>query len=263
MVWKIATATLGVACALLISSIVYGWPIRVAGKPAAVTFSGIPQVGVLFTSSRNPIHTCTATEVDSPAGNLVFTAAHCLSAHPSRLVFAPGFAGGAARHGKWAVTGAYVDPGWQARHDPHADFAFLTIGPRSENGHVESLQEAIGSGLPVALNLRAGTPVVVIGYPAGIGGNPIMCAANVYIRLSYPAFRCNGYVDGTSGGPWLAIDNEATIRPEIVGIIGGYEQGGRTPSVSYSPPFGPDVEVLYRCATHALPEDRCAEFRVD
>jgi hypothetical protein len=34
----------------------------------------------------------------------------------------------------------------------------------------------------------------------------------------------------------------------IVGVIGGYEQGGNTPSVSYSAFFGSDVHQLYEQA---------------
>jgi hypothetical protein len=34
----------------------------------------------------------------------------------------------------------------------------------------------------------------------------------------------------------------------IVGVIGGYQQGGDTPSVSYSPYFGSAAEQLYEQA---------------
>jgi hypothetical protein len=34
----------------------------------------------------------------------------------------------------------------------------------------------------------------------------------------------------------------------VIGVIGGYEQGGDTPSVSYSPRFGRAVAALYRAA---------------
>ena len=34
----------------------------------------------------------------------------------------------------------------------------------------------------------------------------------------------------------------------VFGVIGGYEQGGDTPQVSYSSAFGPAVAVLYQTA---------------
>src|SRR5436305_14360497 len=53
-----------------------------------------PRVGVLFLSSSD-LHACTGAVLHSAAGNLVLTAAHCLSVGtPARFV--PGFARTAA-----------------------------------------------------------------------------------------------------------------------------------------------------------------------
>jgi hypothetical protein len=61
-------------------------------------------------------------------------------------------------------------------------------------------------------------------------------------------FDCAGYTDGTSGGPFLARWDAATGRGTIIGVIGGYEQGGDIASVSYSPRFGRAVQELYQAA---------------
>jgi hypothetical protein len=58
-------------------------------------------------------------------------------------------------------------------------------------------------------------------------------------------FDCGGYTDGTSGGPFLANVHPATGRGAVLGVIGGYEQGGNTPSVSYSARFGRTIRDLY------------------
>ena len=58
-------------------------------------------------------------------------------------------------------------------------------------------------------------------------------------------FDCGGYTDGTSGGPFLANVHPATGLGAVIGVIGGYEQGGDTPSVSYSARFGRAVRDLY------------------
>jgi hypothetical protein len=61
-------------------------------------------------------------------------------------------------------------------------------------------------------------------------------------------FDCGGYTDGTSGGPFLASVNPLTGQGAVIGVIGGYEQGGDTPQVSYSAMFGKNVAALYRTA---------------
>jgi hypothetical protein len=58
-----------------------------------------------------------------------------------------------------------------------------------------------------------------------------------------PARNVTSY--GTSGGPFLANVHPATGPGAVLGVIGGYEQGGDTPSVSYSARFGQAVRDLY------------------
>ena len=43
--------------------------------------------------------------------------------------------------------------------------------------------------------------------------------------------------------------NPATGLGTVVGVIGGYQQGGYTDAVSYSAQFGPEIAALYRDAT--------------
>jgi hypothetical protein len=59
-------------------------------------------------------------------------------------------------------------------------------------------------------------------------------------------FTCDGYPNGTSGSPWIINGNSA------YGLLGGYQQGGDTPSVSYSPYFGANVRNLYNTADGAF-----------
>ena len=59
-------------------------------------------------------------------------------------------------------------------------------------------------------------------------------------------FDCGGYTDGTSGGPFLADVNPTTGQGTVIGVIGGYEQGGDISRRSPTPPvFGSNVESLY------------------
>jgi len=61
-------------------------------------------------------------------------------------------------------------------------------------------------------------------------------------------FDCGGYTDGTSGGPFLGRVDPSTGDGTVIGVIGGYEQGGDIASVSYSPGFGRAVQALYQIA---------------
>jgi hypothetical protein len=88
----------------------------------------------------------------------------------------------------------------------------------------------------------------VIGYPNGTN-QPIICQN----RLREPMedqleFDCGGYPDGTSGGPFLSQVNPSTGQGLLIGVIGGYEQGGNTPQVSYSSVLGSNAAALYKQA---------------
>ena len=61
-------------------------------------------------------------------------------------------------------------------------------------------------------------------------------------------FDCGGYTNGTSGSALVVNPSPATGLGTVVGVIGGYEEGGDTPSVSYSAAFGTSALSLYRLA---------------
>ena len=208
-------------------------------------FAGTPAVGALFTMSKGKLghHFCTASVISSPHGDLVITAAHCVSG-TSGIVFVPGYDRGAAPYGIWTVTKIYADRSWKSSSDPDDDVAFLRV---SQPGSIVPIEDVTG-----AETLETGTPprqlVEVIGYPDS-GNEPIVCRN--WTRepmLEQLEFDCGGYTDGTSGGPFLASVNPLTGQGTVIGVIGGYEQGGLTPQVSYSSMFGANVAALYRLA---------------
>jgi hypothetical protein len=99
--------------------------------------------------------------------------------------------------------------------------------------------ETLGTGLP------AGELVQVIGYPDG-ASQPVWCAGLAKgFSATQLVFDCAGYPTGTSGGPFLADVNAATGQGTVIGVIGGYQQGGDTSEVSYAASFGTAVAVLY------------------
>jgi V8-like Glu-specific endopeptidase len=223
---------------------------QAAGHPIpavqrGVPFNGTPAVGALFTRSggRLGAHFCTASVVSSPAGNLLITAAHCMQGRsPGDVVFAPGYHNGRFPHGIWAVTRVYVDRAWATSQNPDDDVAFLIAGRPGTH-----IQQHTGAEI-----LRIDRPpqmVRVIGYPDATN-RPITCTAPARrFGARQMVFDCGNYTNGTSGGPFLAHVDPATGDGWVIGVIGGYQQGGDTPDVSYSPRFLAPVLALYQAAT--------------
>jgi hypothetical protein len=217
---------------------------QVTASRSGQDFAGTPAVGALFTlpGGRLGSHFCTASVINSPHGDLIITAAHCVSGTMAGVAFVPGYDAGVAPYGVWAVTRVYVDASWSASSNPDDDVAFLRV---SRAGSGVPIQDVTGAD-----QLGTGTParqlVEVIGYP---NSSDEAIACRNWTREPMPdqlEFDCGGYTDGTSGGPFLAGVNPRTGRGTVIGVIGGYQLGGLTPQVSYSAMFGANVAALYQ-----------------
>jgi hypothetical protein len=190
--------------------------------------------------------------IDSPAGTLVLTAAHCISGTGAGMLFVPGYSAGARPDGVWTVVAAYVDPQWLNQHDPAYDVVALQLAPQTIDGRLQRIEDVV-PGIPVGTAAPADSTVQAIAYAPGTGDQQLSCTAIVYRSATYPAFDCHGYFGGTSGGPWLADEvapsptaNSKTSDPGHIlrGLIGGLHQGGCDEGTSYSPPFGDQVAAL-------------------
>jgi len=217
--------------------------------PAAGTgqpFGGVAAVGALFTEANGKLgaHFCTASVVDSKAGDLAVTAAHCVDGKNAALVFAPDYANGKTPYGLWPVTKVYTDSAWDASQDPNHDVAFLRLSDASDGTPIENLTGAE----TLATDAPAGQQVEVIGYPDQ-AAEPVWCSGLVKgFSATQFEFDCGGYPNGTSGGPFLTGVDAATGQGAVIGVIGGYQQGGDTPQVSYAAVFGTAVAQLYATA---------------
>ena len=213
-------------------------------------FGGTPAIGALFnwTGGHLGAHFCTASVVDSPSGNLLITAAHCMNgfsdSRPAGLVFVPGYDRGRAPYGVWRVTRIFTDTAWASAADPDHDVAFLSVARHKRNITIESVTgaETLGIGRPAAAVVRA------TGYP-DTQDQPIRCQNRVRaFSATQLEFDCGNYTDGTSGGPLLTSVDPVTGEGTVIGIIGGYQQGGDAADISYSAAFGQDVRGLYDAA---------------
>ncbi|WP_103347714.1 serine protease [Amycolatopsis sp. CA-128772] len=197
-----------------------------SAKPAASA------VGALF---ANGSHFCTASVVHSAAGDLVLTAAHCVK---DGMTFAPGYHDGVTPFGMWTVTSVAVADGWTSSADPDLDFAFLTVRQAGNSASLESLTGANVLGTDRGFQHR----ITLTGYP-GTTDSPVVCEGNTTQADTYQLrVACPGFPDGTSGGPWVT-------GGAVIGVIGGFELGGDTPDVSYSPYFDDDIAKLYASVT--------------
>lgn len=214
-------------------------------------FGGVAAVGALFTTTDGGglgTHFCTASVVHSAAGDLAVTAAHCMAGvQGQQVVFVPGYANGKQPYGTWQVSAVYTDQAWQSDQNPDDDVAFLRLSGGPDGVPVEQVTGAEQLGTSVH------APVVaqVIGYPDGTD-QPLTCT-NWATSFSPTQLRfdCANYTDGVSGGPFLTGVSAATGRGTVVGVIGGYHQGGDTPDVSYAAAFGPATTALYQAAEAA------------
>jgi V8-like Glu-specific endopeptidase len=212
-----------------------------AGKP----FSGIPQVGTLFGVSDGSLtsHHCTGSVVDSPEGDIVITAAHCVyggSGAETDEAFVPEYDNGSMPYGVWNVSAVYVAPQWAADRDPDYDVALIVVHRSGSNTPIE---DVVGAD-SLAVDQSYTSLTEVVGYPSDTD-QPITCT-NYTTEFSSTQLRwdCDGYPGGTSGSPFLTGVDPRTGRGTVVGVIGGYQTGGDGPNVSYSVHFGSAVSQL-------------------
>jgi len=212
--------------------------------PTAEPVPPDPRVGAVFLGGGS-LHTCTGGVLDSTAGDLILTAAHCV-AEGTVATFVPGLKDTAAPDDVWRIDAVYLDPRWVQNQDPLADFAIARVS-RDVGGSVEA---QAGGGLTLGPAPKPGTVVTVTGYGMGVGGGPIGCrTATAVPAKGFPALDCAELVDGLSGAPWIDGSN-------VTGVIGGLNGGGcEDESISYSPPFDDAVKGLLARAEAGGPPD--------
>ncbi|WP_145793268.1 trypsin-like serine peptidase [Kitasatospora atroaurantiaca] len=196
------------------------------------------RVGALFSGSISAgNHFCTASVLHSSTKNLILTAAHCVSGTDG-VKFVPGYRDGKAPYGSWQVTKVYTTTGWSTDTDEDEDFAILQVA-RDDGRDIE---DVVG-GNTLGLKASYTTVVRLYGVPDD-SESPILCT-NVTTRQDTNQRRidCPSYSGGTSGGPWID-----TGTGQVIGVIGGYQEGGNTDDTSYSAYFDSTIGTLYKQA---------------
>lgn len=217
------------------------------GKLTARPFDGIPQAGALFLGVGGvaSAHYCTASVVHSASGDLIATAAHCVrnkifGGWLDHILFVPGYHDDIAPYGVWVATTAYLDSRWADTQNQDADIAFLAV--RKAGGGSQTLESVTGAATFTA-SPGYTNAVSVASYPL-TASRPVGCAATTS-EFSATQLRldCSGLPEGASGSPFLAAGNR------LVGILGGYQQGGDTADTSYSSYFDDRIAAVFKAAS--------------
>ncbi|MDQ2850677.1 MAG: trypsin-like peptidase domain-containing protein [Actinomycetota bacterium] len=240
-----------VAMAPLFTLVTSFYPSPMTSSHQAGTVRANPTVAALFgASSQTTGHTCTASVVSSATGDLLITAAHCLSGtgNGTGITVAPGYDKGTTPYGVWSVNAVFVDPVWKIAQSDADDIAILRVAPRLVNGVTRQLQDV------TTANTLSDTPdtetaVTVQGFNTGTDDEAISCTTGLVFTHGNPTFGCDGYVGGSSGSPWLITGADGVTR--VTGVIGGLDQGGCTSQTSYSPLFGTTARNLLARAEQA------------
>lgn len=202
----------------------------VAGRTAEIA-----RVGALFVGGR---HFCTASVVHSSGHDLIVTAAHCLD-DTGDLVFVPGYRNGKAPYGRWKVARRYLPDGWAKGQDEDSDVAFAVVEDRADG-----VEDVVGANRFVTGVATGATAVTVTGYPSA-RDVPISCTNKpVAHSRTQQRIDCPDFTGGTSGSPWVNGDGQ------VVGVLGGHEEGGATADISYSVVLGAEARSLYRDASN-------------
>ncbi|MFJ9338020.1 trypsin-like serine peptidase [Streptomyces sp. NPDC101733] len=235
--------------------------LKASGENAVHPF---PTVGVLMAGGE---HWCTASVVDSPRGNVVATAAHCVApagedgqpgavAHDGlaigELSFAPAFSGegaGTQPLGVWKVRSIHVDERWTKWGDETADFAFLTIEPDAQG---RSVQDRVGAGEAPKADWTSGyeREVTVVGYPESDHNShnrPVSCTTRTAHDADDPDMlymSCSGFWTGTSGSPWIADRGGSGQPGRLIGVL----SGGDTDVDSTAALYDEKAKALYERA---------------
>ena len=209
------------------------------------------KVGAIFSTGDQGDHFCTASAVKSPQHDLIVTAAHCVYDSKTgglkrNIAFVPAFRHGQDPYGVWSPKTFIIDDRWKKSSDPDFDVAFIVLKPQDG----KNIGDVLGAN-SITFNSSYSQVVRVTGYPQTADA-PITCVDRTSEQSpTQLRFPCAGFPGGTSGSPWVVRPDVQRLTGTIIGVIGGYQEGGNSPDVSYSPYFGDGIKALYERALRA------------
>lgn len=180
--------------------------------------------GKVFFTLGGIDYVCSGSAVQSPHGNLVLTAGHCVhdgdgGAFATRWIFYPGWNGSPSPTlGSWTATRLFTTRTWSATADGFDDDAGFAVVSSGGSATLQGVLTGQGARVPTIAFDGPSTVQTysAFGYPAAkkYKGNTLTyCAGQVQIAYDghqTMALPCD-MTGGSSGGPWL-VDYDTGAR---------------------------------------------------
>lgn len=216
--------------------------------------------GIYVIRGREYEYECSGSVIDSPHGDVVLTAGHCVidpesGAVARDVVFVPGYREKAEPYGVWTATNYATTETWEETAGTRApneggDLAFLVLADNSEGADVE---EKVGS-LKIAFDQARLQTYTQYGYPAEepYDGEILYSNTTAYagtdtndpLLTPSPIRIASDFTAGSSGGPWTIGSSSA---PTVVSLTDyGYEE---EPGYIYGAYFGNAARGAYEVAS--------------
>jgi V8-like Glu-specific endopeptidase len=195
-------------------------PVRQGNRPSVATDPDLPSshptaatMGKVFFVSNGADFQCSGTVVNTPGGDAVWTAAHCLhtgrgGAPVSNWAFVPAYDSDLPNpepYGMWNAATLFPAMGWVLNSDMAEDMGVAIMLPNGSGTHIA--RQVGGQGLTA--NALLNVTENAFGYPAErpyTGGRLMKCTGAS--ASQYPVWAQTVTVpctmtDGSSGGGWL------------------------------------------------------------
>ncbi len=217
--------------------------------------------GVVLFKYGTTTYRCSGSVVDSPAGNVVLTAGHCVIApgtgtHATNIVFLPGYRDAIHTFGDWPATTFATTSQWETTAgtgDPNdadeaGDMAMLTLANRPGDGStIQSVVGAVGIGF----NQSRLQTYTEYGYPAAFPYDGTrLYELTAPWAVDDPFFSpatmgiSSDFTGGSSGGPWLVGS-----PPVALSVTDYRYTSGPLSGYMFGPYFGNTAQQLYSTAT--------------
>jgi V8-like Glu-specific endopeptidase len=216
--------------------------------------------GVYRIEGHAELYQCSGSVIDSPAGDVVLTAGHCVidpetGAVAESVIFDPGYRETVKPYGDFAASSFVTTPEWSSTagtSDPYeaGDLALLVLAPNAETG--ESVEATVGA-LSIAFEQAREQTYTQWGYPgeSPYDGEVLYSHTTPYagVDLAYPAAVrpikiASDFTAGASGGPWTVGPPSA---PTVLSLTDYYYEGDA--HHLYGAYFGSAARKVYETAT--------------
>jgi V8-like Glu-specific endopeptidase len=216
-------------------------------------------IGEYQTAEGSEAYQCSGSVIDSPAGDVVLTAGHCVidpesGAQARWIVFEPGYREEEAPFGIFAATSFVTTPEWSTTAetsdpDEAGDLAMLVLAPNAKTG--QSVEATVGA-LAIAFEQPREQTYTQWGYPAESPYNgeilyshttPYAGVDPSYLPAMRPIKIASDFTAGASGGPWTIGPASA---PTVLSLTDYYYEND--PRHLYGAYFGSAARKVYETA---------------